>query len=152
MLDPYNRDVSYMRISVTDRCNLRCKYCINDDTEYIPRENVVSKEKIIEVVQTAVSCGFRKFRLTGGEPLVRPDILEIVSEIAVINGVEDFGMTTNGTLLKGKARDLKDAGLGRINIHLDTISAERFSRISCGGDINSFLREYMKHNALGLVP
>ncbi len=136
MLDSYNREMSYMRISVTDRCNLKCKYCITEDTEFIPSENVLSKETIVDVVKTAVSLGFNKFRLTGGEPLVRPDIIELVSDIANIDGVADFGLTTNALLLGDKAVALKEAGLGRLNIHLDTISSKKFSSITCGGKID----------------
>lgn len=135
MLDSYSREISYMRISVTDRCNLKCKYCITDDTHFIPHEKVISNSTIVEVVKVAVKMGFRKFRLTGGEPLIRDDIISLISEISTIDGVEDFGLTTNGILLKDKAFALKDAGLGRINIHLDTLSKVRFYNITCGGAI-----------------
>ena len=139
MHDSFNRKISYIRISVTDRCNLKCKYCITEATEFIPRDQVLSREKIVEVAQTAISMGFNKIRLTGGEPLVRPDIIEIVSDIAKIEGLEDFAMTTNAIMLKGMAADLKAAGLHRLNIHLDTIESQKFSDITCGGKIDSVL-------------
>ncbi len=139
MLDSFNRPVTYMRISVTDRCNIRCQYCMPEEPCFIDKERVLSADKIIEVVEEAVRLGFSKFRLTGGEPLLRKDILDIVRGIASVEGVTDFGMTTNGLLLGMYAVELKKAGLHRINVHIDTVDEDRFSEITRGGDLKRVL-------------
>lgn len=149
MLDSYNRKVSYMRISVTDRCNLKCKYCITEDTKFIPREHIISSDMIVDVVKTAVKLGFSKFRLTGGEPLVRPDIIELVRSIAAVDGVDDFGMTTNAILLPEFSQSLKNAGLDRINIHVDTLSPEKFKNITCGGALDRVIEGIEAAKAAG---
>ena len=128
--DQYQRDINYLRISLTDHCNLRCVYCMPINGLYFfPREHLLTPAEISSVVRAAVSAGFRKFRLTGGEPTLRPELLEIVTALGQIEGVEDLAMTTNGVLLPGLARPLAQAGLWRVNIHLDTLRPERLGKI-----------------------
>ena len=128
--DQYQRDINYLRISLTDRCNLRCVYCMPLlGLQYFPRDEYLTPAEIASVVRVAVSVGFRKFRLTGGEPTLRADLLEIVNGIGSIEGVRDLSMTTNGILLPELAKPLARAGLKRVNLHLDTLHPERLSKI-----------------------
>jgi len=136
MLDKFNREINYLRISITDRCNLRCTYCMPaEGIKLIKHSDILSFEEIFNFAKTAVKLGVRKIRLTGGEPLVRKGIVDLVRLIASIEGVKDFGMTTNGVLLEKYARQLKDAGLHRINISLDTTNPDRYKQLTRGGDI-----------------
>ncbi len=134
MYDSFNRRIDYLRISITDRCNLRCKYCMPAaGIPLIPRERVLSFDEIEAFTRTAVEMGISKVRLTGGEPLVRPNVVELVDRIARIPGVRDFGMTTNGIALASLAAPLREAGLHRINVSLDTVNPQRFRRLTrCG--------------------
>ncbi|HOK99723.1 MAG: GTP 3',8-cyclase MoaA [Bacteroidales bacterium] len=133
MLDPYNRHITYLRISVTDRCNLRCMYCMpKGQVTFMPREHLLSPDEIAEVVKVAARLGIKKIRLTGGEPLVRHDIVEIVRRIRAIEGITEICLTTNGTRLAQLAFKLKEAGLSRVNISLDTLNPEKFTMITRG--------------------
>ena len=137
MFDRFNRQIDYLRISVTDRCNLRCNYCMPaDGIPLLKHEDILSYETILDVVRTAVTMGIRKVRITGGEPLVRKGIVQLVRMIAEVKEVTDLGLTTNGILLGGFAEDLAGAGLHRINISLDTVDPEKFREITRGGDLN----------------
>ncbi|MGD8968744.1 MAG: GTP 3',8-cyclase MoaA [Anaerolineae bacterium] len=139
-LDAYNRPISYLRISVTDRCNLRCIYCMPEEgIPWRPHAEVLRYEEIEAIVRAAAELGISKVRLTGGEPLVRLGIVELVGQIASIPGIDDLAMTTNGVLLSRYAKDLADAGLQRVNISLDTLDAERFRRITRCGDLQDVL-------------
>src|SRR5574340_194912 len=141
MLDKFNRQINYLRISVTDRCNLRCVYCMpREGLEWQPRENQLSVDEIARVVEAAARGGVKRVRLTGGEPLVHPHIVEIVRCIASVDGVEDVSLTTNAMLLERLAAPLADAGLRRSNISLDTLSPEKFKSITRGGDISQVWR------------
>ena len=135
MLDRFNRNIHYLRISVTDRCNLRCTYCMPEEgITLIPKEDVLSLEEIVEVVKTgAINFGIRKIRFTGGEPLLRKGIVSLVEEVSAIEGIEETAMTTNGILLKKYAGALKKAGLKRVNISLDTLVASEIQRHYQGG-------------------
>ncbi|MBU0687100.1 MAG: radical SAM protein [Candidatus Margulisbacteria bacterium] len=136
MLDPYNRDIYYLRISVTDRCNLRCTYCMPEEGVTLKsHHDILSYEEIEEIVRVAVKLGFYKFRLTGGEPLIRKGILDLVRTLANIEGIETLAMTTNGLLLPKYATELKAVGLSRLNISLDSLRADRYRQISRGGDL-----------------
>jgi len=127
MLDRYNRRIHYLRISVTDLCNMRCVYCMPPEgVKLLSHEDILSFEEIEKVVRIAVSLGIDKVRLTGGEPLVRRDILKLVQMLAAIDGISDFAMTTNGTLLAAVAADLRKAGIMRLNISLDTLDPDRY--------------------------
>lgn len=141
MYDSYKREIYYLRISVTDKCNLRCTYCM--PAEGVPpleHADLLSFEEITAVVEEAVKLGFRKIRLTGGEPLVRKGIVDLVRMIKAVEGVEYLGMTTNGILLDRFAADLKAAGLDGINISLDTLDPERYREITRVGSIEEALR------------
>ncbi len=136
MFDSFNRRINYLRISVTDRCNLRCTYCMPaEGIKLIPRERILSSEEIIEITRVAVGMGITKVRITGGEPLVRRRIVELVEAIANMDGVEDFGMTTNAIALPEFAKPLHDAGLHRLNISLDTVDPERFRTLTRCGEL-----------------
>jgi GTP 3',8-cyclase len=141
MLDPFKRTINYLRISVTDRCNLRCSYCMPDDGVcLVEHKQILTFEEIQQVVAVAVPMGINKIRLTGGEPLVRKDIVKLVKMISEVEGVKDLSITTNGVLLDKFADALAGAGLKRVNISLDTMDAEKFKSITRGGDINMVFR------------
>ena len=140
MLDRFNRDIYYLRISVIDRCNLRCTYCMPEEgIKLKSHHDILRYEEIEEIVKAAVKLGFYKFRLTGGEPLIRKGIIDLVSRLAIIDGVKTLAMTTNGILLPKYAQALKAAGLSRLNISLDSLKPERYSQISRGGDLTQAL-------------
>jgi len=131
LYDPYRRKINYLRISVTDRCNLRCRYCMPEEgLSLIPHEEILSYEEILRIVRVFALEGISKVRLTGGEPLVRKGIVDFVSRLSEIEAIKDLSLTTNGILLKDFAGDLKRAGLKRINISLDTLNREKFSMIT----------------------
>lgn len=131
LLDPYRRRINYLRLSVTDRCNLRCRYCMPEEgIPLIPHERILSYEEILRVVRIFAAEGISKVRLTGGEPLIRKGIVEFISRLARIEAIRDLSLTTNGVLLKELAKDLKKAGLRRVNISLDSLRRERFREIA----------------------
>lgn len=153
LVDHFGRCITYLRISVTDRCNLRCAYCLPAaGVKWLPNEMLLTADEILRVVQTASELGITKVRLTGGEPLVRPDILEIVSRIAATPGIKDLSMTSNAMLLEKMAQPLADAGLKRINISLDTLDAEKFNRVTRFGDFDRVWRGILAAEAAGLNP
>lgn len=140
MRDGYGRDISYLRLSVTDLCNLRCVYCMPaDGVEKRRHEDILSVEELQEIAEAAGRCGIRKIRLTGGEPLVRRGIVDICARTAAAPGVEEVCMTTNGLLLPKLARELRAAGLRRVNISLDTLSPERYRELTRVGSIDDAL-------------
>jgi len=141
MYDQYNRQINYLRVSVTDRCNLRCNYCMpQEGIKLLRHEEILSFEEIFDLVKIAVEeFGFAKVRLTGGEPLLRKDIMVLVKRLGEINAIKDYTLTTNGILLTQYARELKAAGIKRINISLDTLDQERYTRLTCGGKITGAL-------------
>ena len=141
MLDNYNRNINYLRISITDRCNLRCTYCMPEGgIDLIAHEEVLSFEEIIGFVKEAIASGITKVRLTGGEPLVRKGIVDLVSKIAQIPGIEDLAMTTNGILLEKFADQLAKAGLMRVNISLDTMNPEKYKLLTRLGNIEDVFK------------
>lgn len=136
MIDKTSRLINYLRISVTDMCNLRCIYCRpKEGLHLLDRNEILTFEEICVLVKHAVKLGINKFRLTGGEPLARKGIEQLISSMSKIKGVEELAMTTNGVLLNGFAYKLKEAGLSRINISLDTLKEEKFSKITRGGKL-----------------
>lgn len=140
MFDPFNRQINYLRISVTDRCNLRCTYCMPEDgIQILDHSDILSFEEITEFTRLAVANGITKVRLTGGEPLVRKGIVDLVAMLASIDGLDDLSMTTNGTLLRQFAVELKNAGLIRLNISLDSVNPESYCRITRNGDLAQVL-------------
>lgn len=131
MTDAFERDIYYLRMSVTERCNLRCRYCMpKDGVRKKGREEMLTENEIILAVEAAASLGFRKLRITGGEPLVKKNILSICSRAAAVKGIEEICLTTNGTLLPQLARPLRDAGVSRVNISLDTLDREKYAYIT----------------------
>ncbi len=153
MLDHFNRKINYLRISVTDRCNLRCKYCSPDgEFNHKDPQSIISYEEIQDVVTIAVSMGIDKIRLTGGEPLVRKGIVELVKMISEVNGVKDIALTTNGILLGRFAHKLADAGLHRINISLDTMNPEKYALTTGGGKLEKVLSGIESAKQAGLSP
>ena len=153
MFDSYNRRINYLRISVTDRCNLRCTYCMPaEGIPLIQHSDILSFEEIMEVVDAALALGVDKIRITGGEPLVRKGIVNLVQMIASKPGVQDLGMTTNGQLLEKFAQPLKDAGLHRVNVSLDTMNPERYRQVTRGGDIENVLKGIEASQKAGLSP
>jgi cyclic pyranopterin phosphate synthase len=134
-LDRFGRNISYLRISLTDKCNLRCVYCMPEDMVFRPREELLQDDEIIRLVGIFADLGFHKFRLTGGEPTVRANVVELVRRIAQTPGVENLAMTTNGVLLDRLAMPLADAGLQRVNISIDTLDPARFKKLTRWGDV-----------------
>ena len=151
--DSFQRGISYLRISVTDRCNLRCIYCMPPEgVELVSHGDILSFEEILLAVRAAVALGIDKIRITGGEPLVRSGVVELVSMIAAVEGVKDISMTTNGILLDKFAEQLVDAGLNRVNISLDTLKYERFKEITRTGTLADALKGLQSAKAAGLNP
>ena len=130
MLDQYGRRINYLRISVTDRCNLRCRYCMPEEVQDVGMKNILTFEEIWEIVKTGVSLGITHIRITGGEPLVRKGCVDLIRGIRKIPGVETITMTTNGVLLGNYAKQLKEAGVDGVNISLDTLDPEEFCQIT----------------------
>lgn len=138
-MDSFGRKIDYLRISITDRCNERCLYCMPEGYHGWERKpDFLSAEEILRVIRVAAEQGFKKFRLTGGEPLVRADILEIVRAMKKISGVETIGLSTNGTKLEKLAKPLRDAGIRSVNVSLDALDAAIYRRVT-GGDVNAVL-------------
>jgi cyclic pyranopterin phosphate synthase len=153
MIDRFGRTIDYLRVSVTDRCNLRCRYCMPaEDLPPLRHEDVLSFEEIRDVVAAAVAMGVSKVRLTGGEPLARRGVVELVRLLAAIDGIDDLAMTTNGALLAPLAAELKAAGLMRVNVSLDCIHAARYAAVTLGGHVGEVLAGIDAAVAAGLTP
>lgn len=153
MYDRFDRQINYLRISVTDRCNLRCRYCMpGEGIKLLRHEDILSFDEIRDFTAAAVGSGVTKVRITGGEPLVRKGIVTLVSMLAAIDGITDLSMTTNGVLLSRFSAELKAAGLQRINISLDTVDPVRFTHITRGGDLSDVLAGIDAARAAGLEP
>jgi len=153
MLDLYNRHINYLRISVIDRCNLRCTYCMPESgVPLLRRADIITFEEIVQVIKEAVGLGINKIRLTGGEPLVRKGICDLVAMISAIEGIKDLAMTTNGILLDKYARSLASAGLKRVNISLDTLNPDGYKSLTRGGSIDDVLRGIEAAKEAGLKP
>ena len=150
--DQFGRRLTYLRVSLTDVCNLRCVYCMPEDMTFRPRHELMSDEEIITIVRMMAELGIDKIRLTGGEPTVRPHVVEIVRQISHIAGIEDIAMTTNAILLPQLAEPLARAGLKRVNISLDTLDPKKFRFITRWGDLNKVLAGIEAAEAAGLHP
>jgi cyclic pyranopterin phosphate synthase len=151
--DRFRREIDYLRVSVIDHCNLRCVYCMPlRGLSFVPSPELLTAAEIETVVRAAVSVGFRKFRLTGGEPTLRPDIVEITRRMASVPGVEDLAMTSNGILLPRLARPLREAGLRRLNIHVDTLHPERLKKIMRFGSLEEIEAGIAAAEAADLLP
>lgn len=139
LIDRFQRQVTYLRISVTDRCDLRCVYCMSENMKFLPRASLLSLEEIIQVGRCFVDLGVTKIRITGGEPLHRRDILKVFRELGELEDLRDLTLTTNGTQLTRFADDLRSAGVTRINISLDTLRPERFRALTRNGRLEQVL-------------
>ena len=139
LIDRFGRQVDYVRLSVTDRCDLRCVYCMSDDMTFMPREQLLTLEEINRIGKAFVDLGVNKIRITGGEPLTRRSIIKVFDSLGQLDGLDDLTITTNGTLLEKYAQPLKDAGVTRINISLETLKEDRFKKITRVGKLQKTL-------------
>ena len=153
LADQFNRPITYLRISVTDKCNLRCVYCMPErGLAWLPKAEILSYEEIANLVRSAASVGVRSVRLTGGEPLIRKDLYHLVEELAAIEGIEDIALSTNGLLLEEQVDALVRAGLRRVNVSLDTLRADRFTEIARRPGLDRVLAGIDAAIAHGLTP
>jgi len=153
VLDRFNRHINYLRISVTDRCNLRCRYCMPEEgVKLIRHEDILTYDEITAFTRVAVAAGISKVRITGGEPLVRKGVTDLVRMLAAIDGITDLSMTTNGIYLSDHAMALAEAGLMRINVSLDTLDPEKYRYVTRGGDLNAVLHGIEAAQKAGLRP
>lgn len=152
MHDSYGRRIHYLRISLTDACNLRCVYCMPENMTFRPRHELMSDEEILHLVAVGASLGVEKIRLTGGEPSIHPSVVELVRGIASTPGIKDVAMTTNALLLDKLAQPLADAGLHRVNISIDTLDPDKFHRITRWGHIEDVWKGIAAAEAAGLRP
>jgi len=150
--DNFNRVINYLRVSVTDRCNLHCRYCSDKDLPFTPHDDILRYEEILRFVRIAATLGVQKVRLTGGEPLSRRGITFLIGEINSIEGITDISLTTNGVYLGERVTELKEAGLGRVNISLDTLKRDRFSYITGVDVFDRVIASIEKAKELGLEP
>lgn len=151
--DTFGRQIDYLRISVTDRCNLRCVYCMPaENVHWIPREDLLTIAEILRLVEAGARIGLCKIRLTGGEPLVRPDIVELVSRITALDGIEEVSLTTNGMLLERLAHQLAQAGLTRVNVSLDSLQPGKFRKLTRHGDFARVWAGIQAAEQSGLLP
>ena len=153
MIDKHNREINYLRISITDRCNLRCVYCMpKEGISFIGHEDILRYEEILRIAEAAVKTGIIKIRVTGGEPLVRRGVIDFLSSLKKVEGLRDVSLTTNGILLEDYAEEMFDAGIKRINVSLDTLSPDKYRDITRGGDINKVIRGIRKAHDTGFAP
>jgi len=151
--DAYRREIRYLRLSVTDRCNYRCTYCVPPEgVNWLERSMILSDAEILRVLSVLSREGVSRIRLTGGEPLVRPGFTDLVRKIRAIGPIEDLSLTTNGSLLARFAAELKEAGLNRVNISLDTVDPVRFRELTCGGEVRDVLTGIEAAVRAGLAP
>ncbi len=153
MIDQYNRNINYLRVSVTDRCNLRCKYCMpKDGLSQIGHNDILRYEEMLRVIRAGVGLGISKVRITGGEPLVRRGVVDFIARLKSIPGLADISLTTNGVLLEQFAEDLFNAGIRRINVSLDSLNKEKYAAITRGGDLNAVLAGIREADRVGFAP
>lgn len=153
LIDSYNRSIDYLRISITDRCNLRCTYCMpSDGIPLMNPDNILRYEELIRIIKICASHGITRVRFTGGEPLVRKGVVDFIKNIAGIKGIEDLSLTTNGVLLKDYAMPLKNAGLNRVNVSLDSLKKDRFQKITRADNLEDVLKGLDESERIGLSP
>ncbi len=152
LIDPFGRDVNYLRVSVTDRCDFRCTYCMAEDMQFLPKKDILSLEEIEEVCRTFMKLGTRKIRLTGGEPLVRKGIMQVINNLGKEVGtlLDELTITTNGSQLESKAEELYKAGIRRINVSLDHLDPIKFKEITRWGDLEKVKKGLKKAREVGL--
>ena len=152
LIDQFNRKINYLRVSVTDRCDLRCSYCMKENMVFLPKNEILTLEEIERMCDNFIDLGVKKIRLTGGEPLVRKDILKLIKNLNLKKknkSLNELTLTTNGTLLKNYAKKLKENGIDRINVSLDTIDFNKYKEITKFGDLSKVLQgidEALKNN------
>ncbi len=139
LVDKFGRQITYVRLSVTDRCDFRCVYCMAEDMTFLPRDDILSLEQLEQIARVFVKLGVKKIRLTGGEPLVRHNIMSLIERVGQLDGLDDFTLTTNGAQLDKYAQQLRDAGMSRINISLDSLQADRFHELTRTGRLDKVL-------------
>ncbi len=153
LVDSYKRQIKYLRISVTDRCNLRCLYCMPaEGVKLAPPDSILRYEEILRVARLAVEYGVTSIRVTGGEPLVRKGIVDFIGELSGLRGLEDISITTNGVVLSEFAAPLKKAGLNRVNVSLDSLKKDRFAKVTRGDKLGAVLKGLDEAHAAGLRP
>lgn len=153
LVDAYRRKIDYLRISVTDRCNLRCVYCMPPEgIDLIESADILRYEELLRIARVAIAHGVSKIRVTGGEPLVRKGIIDFLKSLSSIDGLEDLSLTTNGVLLKDYAQKLKDAGLKRVNVSLDSMKRDRFQKMTRGDNLQQVLDGLEEAQRVGLTP
>jgi cyclic pyranopterin phosphate synthase len=153
MIDQYDRNINYLRVSITDRCNLRCSYCMpKEGLSLIGHDDILRYEEILRIIRIAAGEGITKVRITGGEPLVRRGVAEFIASLRTISGLTDISLTTNGLLLEAFAEPLYAAGIRRINVSLDSLNPEKYAAITRGGDIHAVLRGIQKVREAGFSP
>ncbi len=152
LIDPFGRDVNYLRVSVTDRCDFRCTYCMAEDMQFLPKKDILSLEEIEEICRVFMKLGTRKIRLTGGEPLVRKGIMQVINNLGkdVGDSLEELTITTNGSQLESKAEELYKAGVRRINVSLDHLDPIKFREITRWGDLKKVKNGLQKSREVGL--
>jgi cyclic pyranopterin phosphate synthase len=139
LIDRFGRQINYLRISVTDRCDFRCVYCMAEDMQFVPRSQLLTLEEIVRIGKTFVDLGVKKIRITGGEPLTRNNMMYVFDKLGALEGLEDFTVTTNGSQLGRYASALRDAGVTRVNVSLDSLRPTRFKQITRVGDLSKVL-------------
>jgi len=153
MLDNYNRDINYLRVSITDRCNLRCVYCMpKEGVSFIGHDDILRYEEIARIIRVAVGTGIRKIRITGGEPLVRRGVVDFIDSLKAVPDIRDISLTTNGILLADFAEKLFHAGIRRINISLDSLNPEKYKQITRGGNLTDVLKGIDEVHRIGFTP
>ncbi|MFQ5593651.1 MAG: GTP 3',8-cyclase MoaA [Anaerolineae bacterium] len=151
--DQFGRHINYLRISLIDRCNLRCVYCMpTNGLRFLPNDKLLTVDEIELVARAAAGVGFRKIRFTGGEPTLRPELVEIVRRVGAVDGIDEITMTTNGTRLPQMARDLAEAGLRRVNVHIDTLNPKRLPLIMRWGSLEKLWSGIEAAEEAGLTP
>ena len=151
-LDRFGRNIQYLRVSLTDKCNLRCVYCMPEDIVFRPSAELMQDDELIMLLRLFADLGFSKYRLTGGEPTIRANIVDIVRELRQMEGVKQIAMTTNGVLLSRLAQPLKEAGLDRVNISIDTLDPDKFHRITRWGKLADVWDGILASEEVGLTP
>jgi cyclic pyranopterin phosphate synthase len=152
LVDPFHRNINYMRISVTDRCNMRCIYCNSHLAPHLTHDDILRYKEIQKIVKAAARLGVKNIRITGGEPLVRPDVGALIELLYLIEGINDISLTTNGVFLEKYMHELKEAGLKRVNISLDSFNPDKFKYITGGGNVEDVLRGIEAAKEAGLDP
>jgi len=152
LIDPFQRKISYVRVSVTDRCDFRCTYCMNEDMDFLPKKDVLSLEELDRLCNTFIDLGVKKLRITGGEPLVRKNIMQLFSNLGkkLGHGLEELTLTTNGSQLDRYAKDLFDNGVRRINVSLDSLDKDKFKKITRIGELDKVINGIMTAKKTGL--